>query len=79
MNYSTRKLYTHKQRLVKDCRNGAEAPQEWKEARISVLHIGRKTRANVALKEDSRLPVHGKIIKKKIEGEYTDLQAGFRV
>lgn len=86
IKYGTEKLFKHLTVLFQNCLNGMEIPEEWKTSYMSTIHKkGSKDncdnyRGIAVLSSISR--VYGKILTKKIEGEYTNLeaeeQAGFR-
>jgi len=86
LKYGSEKLYESLTKLVQNCLNGGDIPEEWKTALISTIHKkGSRNECNnyrgIAVTSSiSRL--YGKIIKRRIEMEYSDMeaeeQAGFR-
>ncbi|XP_030765487.1 uncharacterized protein LOC115889574 [Sitophilus oryzae] len=86
LKYGTDKLYKQFASLFQKCLNGENIPKEWKTSYITTIHKkGSKDdcdnyRGISVLSSVSR--VYGKLVKKRIEEEYRDMeaeeQAGFR-
>lgn len=86
LKHGTEKLYRQLASLFQKCINGENLPEEWKTSYITTIHkkgnreLCDNYRGIAVLSTISR--VYGKLVKKRIEDEYCDIeaeeQAGFR-
>ncbi|XP_072380504.1 uncharacterized protein [Diabrotica undecimpunctata] len=86
LKYGTSKLYKQLASLYQKCINGESIPKEWRTSFITTIHkkgskdVCDNYRGIAVLSNISR--VYGKLIKKRIEDEFCDMeaeeQAGFR-
>lgn len=86
LKYGTDKLYRQLTSLFQKCLNGENIPEEWRTSYITTIHkkgskdICDNYRGIAVLSSISR--VYGKLVKRRIEDEYRDIeaeeQAGFR-
>lgn len=86
IKYGTQKLFEHLTQIFQKCINGMKTPEEWKTSYMTTIHKkGRKDQCDnyrgIAV-SNTLARIYGKILTRKIEDEYRDLeaeeQAGFR-